>query len=149
MADFLKILAGTGAYIIGLFGSMILQYIMPDLIDLLSEWTAVQGIMWLGTILVWVIFMAILPVGVMVWGLTTKSEEINPFFSAIIGVFWAIFTIFITYFLYQAGWPSTVAEIWLYPLLTVLYWVGLTMLFIMNVGVIPFYLIIEAKKDRG
>lgn len=146
MAEYLKLLAGTGMYVMGLFFAMILQYIMPDLIDLLSEFSALQGIMWLGTILVWLILMLIGPMGVMVWGLVTKSDEIPPFFNMIIGIFWSFFTLLITYFIYQAGWPSTLAEIWIFPLLTVLYWVSFVMIFLMNAGVIPFYLIVEAKK---
>lgn len=145
MTDYIKILSGIGAYMVGIFGSLMIQYIMPPLIAFLSDWPTVEGIMWIGVIIVWSLMMVIVPIGVITWGLTTKGEITpNPFFLIIIAFFWSIFSIFIIYL--TQGWITPITQIITYDLLGVLFWIGYISQVLTNTIGIPAYLIIEAKS---
>lgn len=143
MADFQKICLGTGFLILGYVYAATSQYIIPPIIDLLSD--TLGGIAWFGVIITWFIALIILPLGTTVYGLITKDPAENPVFGISIAVLWSLFTLALSYFMWY--WVPHLVDSLLYSTLIASFWIGIVLMWVTNVIIIPTYLIIEAKGD--
>lgn len=154
MADFKKILLGTGAFVLAYFYGAITLHVIPPLIESIENGNAaagvagnntLAGILWFGLIITWFIAFIIMPIALKTWGLTTKENEENPILGISIALAWAMFTLAISYF----GWywiEPLSNSLSTYTILQACFWIGLLLVWVSNVIVIPAYLIIEAKK---
>lgn len=141
--DYKKMLAGTGAFLIGYMFAIVTQYVIPTLIDQIDSST-IRGLIWLGTMFSWTLTLIVIPLGLYVWGLTNKEQSNNPIFSIAIAVIWCLFSIALTWA--TAYWLTPLTGAILYPYITVNFWLGLITVWIFNIVAIPAYTIIEAKR---
>lgn len=157
MVDLLKAGAGTFTYLIGCFIMLLTLHIVPPLANYLQNETTISGastlagIIWFGLILIWILGTLVIPIGLMVWGITIPSEIKNPVFLMSIGILWFIISSAFSYFSYYM--TSSISEMMSatiggveYILPVVLFWIGLVAIWIFNIGVIPTYFIIESRS---
>lgn len=173
MVNYKLVLQGTGLYITGFLGSLIGGYILSPLLDGLSTFangasydTTLQGIGWLGLIIIWILSTIVVPLAIVVQGLMEEQEgDTNPtptLLSVTGGVLWAIFTILIFYFVSKAGMitaladniPTSTNNLLIdasgsavdFTLLLILFWMSVAATIISNVFIVPGYII---AKYRG
>ncbi len=142
MVNIITILKGNGLFLMGYGFAVISQWIFPILVDFLND--KLGGLVWLGIILTWVLALIIIPLGLIIYGLTEKSESRNMF-GMIFGILYGLFAMLLAYFTYF--WTATLTSILEYPLLVTLFWVGYIIIFIMNIIIVPVVHIIEVKQQ--
>lgn len=146
MVNIKKTVIGTGTFLLGYFVCLILQHVIPALMDVVeaSLGNTVSGIMWFGTIIIWVLAMVVIPIGYIIWGILEETEMKNPVFGFATSALYFVFALAFTYFTWYMITP--LQSMFSYPLLIGLFWTGLISLWVLNVIAVPTYLIIETKR---
>lgn len=145
--DIKKIMMGTAFFIIGYIFVAITQWMFPyliDAVDTLGMADSLQGILWFGVIIVWIIALVVLPIAFIVWGLMKYEQSQNPMLNITFAVLWSVFTLAITYFTYF--WLPILAAALEYQILIALFWVGIVVILVTNVIIAPTYVIVQAKR---
>lgn len=148
MVNIKKTLMGTGLFFIAYFASIILQYIIPPLINTLEteHGTTLAGLSWFMTIIVLILMYLVVPLGVMIWGITEPSQNDNPIFGYATAILYAMFSIAIIFFTWYMVTPMTNAILSDYTIITALFYIGLLGTWLMNTILVPTYMIIETKR---
>lgn len=149
MSNLKLVLTGTILFPIGYALSTLLSYIIPELLDLFTEsWaTDIVQIGWLMLFIVWALSLIVMPIGVKILGLTMEedkpSEKIQQIFGIAFGFLYAIIALLIVYFTWD--WTTTMTEVINYDLLLAMFWIGYIIIFILDVIVVPYTYISEAR----
>lgn len=144
MTNLAKVTKGMMSYFIGFFVSIILYYLIPALIDGLIN-TDHQAITTMGMILIWIICMLIIPAAMIVQGLREEEEQGASIMGVSAGVLYFIFVIAITIF----GWfmINGLASVIEDQLLTVIFWLGLIVNWVLTAIGAPYMKIIHNTKN--
>lgn len=149
MVNIKKSLIGSGIFAIGYAYAAISQFIYPIMLNVIPLGDTLEGIIWFGIIITWVLAMLILPIGMWYYALTERTEIDNPVFMGTLAFLWFILSLCFTYFTYYWTTPLTAIFTTEYPnvriLLLALFWIGIILTWVTNVIVIPARLIIESK----
>lgn len=140
-----KVILGNVMFFLGYFGVVVLERILPTIIALISGFGSnLEGLVWAGTFIIWVILMIIAPIGTMIYGLLTNQQESNNFMDGTIGILYGLLSIIIAW----TSWymMDGLISIATFGITTVLFWVGLACLYAMNCAVIPIYVIVKSRQ---
>ena len=119
---------GVLSWFIGYFLVLITQWTMPPLIDNLDS--TLGGIMWIGVIIVWLLSLIVVPLGIIIYALTTPENNKQPLFQMITGILYGLFTWLLVYVAWYA--TDNLANLMVNELTLAFYWIGLTLLILLN-----------------
>lgn len=151
MADMKMIMVGTGTWLLGYILIIVSQWIAVTLFPFLNDPTiggssTLEGILWIGLIIIWLVAILIAPLGIKIYGLQTETQDEKQLFSLAFSIAYAIF---IWLFIYVA-WDTinAMSAVMILDLAKVLYWVSVISIILFDGVGVPAYLIIEAKKGQ-
>lgn len=149
MVSIQKSLIASGIFLGAYAYTGISQHIIPVMLDALPLGNTLEGIIWFGTIITWLLTTTIIPIGLWYYALTEKTGIDNPIFLTTLGILWFVMGLAFTYFTYT--WTTGMVSIYdasetnIKIFLTALFWIGIIITWVMNTLVVPTKLIIEAK----
>ena len=98
----------------------------------------------LGVIITWILAFLVVPTALIILGLTEQDKHESGVIQITFAFLYPIFMIAIAYFTW--GWNATISSQYTYDILFGLYWIGLFLVWTLNIIVVPAYNIIQAKK---
>lgn len=145
--DIKKLLIASTSFLLGYAYCMISQYIIPAVIDnttiSATLGDTVSGVIWIGTIISWILALLVIPIALYVNALTT-DEGTSNMAGVSIAIAWSLISMIALYVSYF--WTTGLTSVITYDILTILFWVGYIAYWAMNILVIPGYTIINAKR---
>lgn len=147
MGRYKEILIGDALFLAGYLFCLITSYIVPALMNVAEATLGdiVSGIIWFGTILIWILCMPIIPIGVLVHGMTKTEDHENKYMQGIAGILWFIFGLLLSIYTYYMVDPL-VTSLATYTILQILLYISLISVWIFNVLIIPAYLIMKSRS---
>lgn len=148
MTDYKKIIMGVASFFTGYIAIYVMNTILPTLIsvgqNLFNSNTDIEGIIWLGAILAWTLIGVITPSFLIISGLkegNPQSKTGEIVMAILIFLFSILFTRFAWYMI------ATFTALNTEPIITIIFWIGLILVWTeVTIGV-PAYLIIKNVKD--
>lgn len=145
MVDVKVVNMGSIAWLIALFVLLVTQYIFPMFLNLLYVNDTIDKIFWLGIIIIWGLVIFIVPSVFYIFGLKKDNSQLINILGiayAIIHFLVSVILIYLTYYMH-----SGIISLFNYDILILFYWISLIMVFVFNVIVIPFYIIMKIKNE--
>lgn len=146
MTNLAKVAKGFAFFMAGYFIVIILNFIIPPTItamDGIFPTTELEGTIWFGLIILYLLIMMVLPLYFVVTGLQEESSISKPI-EAILGILIFIFAMAITIKAwYMVPTLSGLAT----GFTLVLFWIGLTIVWLALAVVTPAYMIINSFKN--
>lgn len=143
MVNYKNILIGNLIFVLAYFFLLITQYVVPPLASYLDS--TLGGVVWLGTFILSVTAILLLPIGFIYMGLTKGEPSENKMLLMGTGIIHGILAITLIYLSWYAITPM--AEALELSLFRGMFWIGLVIIYIANTTVIPALMIIEAKNS--
>lgn len=183
MVDYKLILSGNALFLTGILGMILMGYLMPGIFTNLNDSfnnipdqtvttltgdTAIitqnveqnatfEAIGWIGVIIIWVLITLVMPLALIVYGLTgqiiptknnTATQEPLTILEVVKAVLWGLFTILIFYL--GRFWITSFADVINtiqtdHTLILIIFWMTVIVAVFVNVIVIPIYIIIQYR----
>lgn len=147
MSNLKRIGQGVGTFFMGYFLIVITYSIIPTLITIgesvFPEGTDLSGIIWLLTIIIWILMIAVMPVYLQISGIQEETGR-DPKWEVIAGILIFIISILLTY----KGWylVTAMASMAEHTLILVLFYTGLILTWFMTTIITPVALIVKGTK---